>query len=270
VENNFTEEDSNKVMEQIEPFPDRLCDIFEAEKEILLSEIKKAGGKFTHGSLKGTSGEQVAKNFIRRYTHSSYGFANGQIIDSSESISNEVDIAICNPSHPMTYSRGGQGILFIEAVDAVIEIKSTITNLDDLKDNCKSVRDCRPDNRFINKQRVAAVPFERIDKTPYAVFAFSSNLSLQTIADRLNDWEEKDRYFIDLIYVVGEGIVYYDHKNRDTETDNFPISSINQGEYGISPFKPDLPMFFLYLSDKMPEINAGINPLPSYFNPGKY
>lgn len=55
-------------METQKPFSDRLCDVFEAERDILLAEIKKAGGEFTHGSLKGTSGEQIAKNFLRRYT----------------------------------------------------------------------------------------------------------------------------------------------------------------------------------------------------------
>lgn len=262
-------------MEEVEPFPDQLCEVFDAEKEVLKSEYKKAGGKFTHGGLKGDSGEEVAKRFIRRYTHSSYGFATGQIIDSSENVSKEVDIAICNPSHPMTYDQDGRGILFTEAVDAVIEVKSTITNLEELKNHCKSVRGCRADNRFGRSQRVAAVPFERIDKTPYVVFAFSSNLSPETIASQLNDWkenknEDEDRFFIDLVYIIDRGIVFYHHVNRDTETDNLSLQEIEEGEYGVSPYKPDLPMFLLMLSDKMPDIDMGINPIPSYFNPGRY
>lgn len=248
------------------PFPDRLNKLFQAEKDILLSEIRRAGGEFTHGGLKGTSGEQIAKNFLRRYIPSSYGFANGQIIDSKGNISKEVDVAVCNPSHPLTYEPNGQGVFFIESVDAVIEVKSKITNLDALKDHCKSVRDCRPDNYFLGMQQTAAVPFDRIDKTPYAVFAFESRYKLDTIVDRLNTWDEDERYFIDLIYILNKGIILYNYEKMTADTDRLGIPGLDQGEYGLSPYDPDLLMFLIYLSDKLPDIQSAFNPLPVYFD----
>lgn len=250
-------------MDDYDAFPERLSSIFEAEKERLRAEIKRATGGYDHGGLTGISGERIAKGLIRRYLPSQYGFAKGEIMDSEGETSREVDIAVCNPSHPMTYRQDGHGLFFIETVDAVIEIKTTIQDINSLMEKCKSVR-----NRVVSYRQEDSISIDMLDRieyTPYAVFAYDSDLSIDTIRERLGE-QANNNTFIDILFVLEDGLVAHNRRTSNFHTDNIHLPNSDDNSYSINPYKPDLLMFLLLLYDKMPDIDAPYNPLAAYFD----
>lgn len=256
------------IMSPENPFPERLSAIFEAEVERLKADIKKNEGEYDHTKLKGATAERVARDFLRSYFPPEYGFGNGQIIDSGGKISNEIDIAICNPSHPFTYIREGRGIFFIETVDAVVEVKSTITNVEDLISHCKSVRRLEAKSDYGGTYQ-SARSFDRIDRTPYVVFAFGSDLTSKRIIEQLNNLQDEEHEYIDLVYVVDEFLIHYKRKHDFTIGEHFTAWK-DEGGYLVNEMEPDLLMFLLLLSDKMPDVNDPTNPLAAYISPEGY
>ena len=247
-------------------FPERLSAIFQAEADRLKSDIKKAEGEFNHNTLKGSTAEQVAQDFLRRYFPPEYGFGKGQIIDSTGSDSKEIDIAICNPSHPFTYEREGRGIFFIETVDAVIEVKSTLGDIEGIIDHCRSVRNLSPKSKY-GGNHLSKKSMDRIRRTPYAVFSFGTDYKLGTIKRKLEELQEEEYNYIDLVYVLGKGLIYYERSELRIH-DHFKASHKDDtGGYVINEISPDLLVFLMLLSDKMPDVQDPAHPLAAYLSP---
>lgn len=233
------------------------------------ANIKKSQGEFNHSTLKGSTAERVARDFLRNYFPPEYGFGNGQIIDSDGRCSDEIDIAICNPSHPFTYIREGRGIFFIETTDAVIEVKSTIDNIEGLTKHCESVRQLKAEPAY-GGNILSLHANDRIDRTPYAVFAFGSDFKPETIIEKLEKLQGEESNFIDMIYVVDAFLIHYRRPELEAFEHFKAQHSEDEGGYVINKIVPDLLVFLLLLSDKMPNVNDPSHPMAAYLSPEGY
>lgn len=233
----------------------RMKNLFQQIAKSMEEELEEARATHSHSTLTGEDAEDTLRDFLRSYLPARYGFANGQIIDSHGNQSKEVDIAICNQGHPFTYADGGRGLLFIEGVDAVIESKATLSNVDEVIENCKSIRP--PD--LISETAIGTIviagnehhePSERTNITPYALFAFDSNYSLTGIRDKLEEAEQtlSEDQTIDIVCVLGRGVIV-----RNRPYDRLHISDDSSSEYKIIVTDSELIYFLLYLHDKMPK-----------------
>lgn len=245
--------------------PDKLQQLFEAEGEVLQAKFARREVQHAHGTLRGNISERVLREFLGKYLPSSYRFANGEIIDREGTYSSEVDLAICSPMHPFTFSEEECGLLFVEGVDAVVECKSSLKSntLRDAVQNCRSIRN-------LNAQVPLGTtvlgenhkPQERIQLTPHAIFAYGSDLTLDTVRKRIVEIKEDDRLSAtettDIVCVLDRGTIV-----RDRSIDNLEVEPGSESYHVIEG--PPLLGFLMYLHDKMPTPLVARNPLADYF-----
>lgn len=250
------------------PFTKHLTSLFEKESEGIQKDIEKSREEFSHSGLKGDEFEEAVKKLLQKYLPRKYGLANGQIIDSNGGLSKEVDIGICNEYHPFTYQEGGQGVLFIEGVDCCVEVKSVL-NADHLQraiQNCESVRDLEPKIPEGAQWYQKPGGNSRLQRVPYAIFAFESNYSRAELAKKIaklnKDMGVSETHTIDLIHVLDTGLI--------VNSDETPSEWSSDEEYSQIPAKPALLMFLLYLYRLMPAIQFMPNLLDSYFRPDQF
>lgn len=152
---------------------------------------------FSHAGIKGGGGEAIVRNFLRTRLPISIGITSGQVIDSQSGISRELDVILYDALRtPMLFTspQEGRHLVPVEAVIAVVEVKSQLTSgdLTDVVKNCRSVK---------SLQRVAFFPtaiqtvHQRYGREwtdlPifYSVFAFESD---NMYAGPLNELQEED------------------------------------------------------------------------------
>lgn len=247
---------------------DRLEELFESKESSLQSKFEEIRSQFDHSGLKGDEGEEIVREFLSEYLPRNYGYGNGEIIDSEGTVSREVDIAICNQFHPFTYSKDGRGLLFVEGVEAVVEVKSVL-NEDHLErsiENCSSVRSLEantPAGTMGFDPR--AEGFERVKVTPHAVFAFETPYNMETLQQKLMDLNDEksisSRERIDLVFCLDKGLIV-DSK----EIDRLLSEGADEYQTGLSVVdtSPSLLMFLILLQDKMPQVNSMPNILKQY------
>lgn len=254
-------------------FSDGLQQIFESQSEAIRAEFDKIRSQHNHSGTIGDKTENIVQKFLKEYLPQMYSFGKGEIIDHKGEKSKEVDITVCNPSHPFTHRKDGQGLFFIEAVDAVIESKSTLNenHLRATVKNCRSVRTLKPTSGGWRKL-VSQMKMNRIRVTPYALFAFESDFTLNTIIEKLGKIEEEEgitaREHIDLIFILNRGLIVYNRQAGSFQPDQLRVQPDKESGYAVNKIGPDLLMFLLFLQDKMPDVMALNQFLPGYLNPG--
>lgn len=247
--------------------PDELYELFEAEEEVMSAKFSRGKIQHNHGTIRGDISERVLREFLEKYLPSTYRFANGEITDRHGTYSGEVDIAICSPAHPFTFSKEGIGLLFVEGVEAVVESKSTLKTgtLKDALRNCWSIRQLEAGpvgGTSVMRMSENHSPMERIKLTPHAIFAYSSDLTLKTIIENMkkiknnNNFSEEE--MTDIVCVLDRGTIV-----RDRSIDNLLIEKGSEG-YHIVNSSPSLLSFLMFLQDKMPTPLVSRNPLSGY------
>lgn len=245
----------------------RFFKMLESEEERLQNNLKQTRKEFEHSGLKGDENEEAVRDFLKKYLPRTYNLGNGEIIDSKGHYSKEVDIAICNQFHPFTYSPNGRGVLFIEGVDGVVEIKSQLTDshLEAAIDNCQSVRGLEVD---APGGILASGNVERVSQPPYLLFAFESEMTLETIKDRLRTYNEdkgiERKNGIDFVVCLDRGVVL-----NSQERDQLRLYSDDSWYgYATSDQYPPIYMFLFVLYDKMPNVAYMPNFLMNYMVAG--
>ncbi|AHZ21985.1 hypothetical protein E6P09_07655 [Haloferax mediterranei ATCC 33500] len=259
-------------MSENDQFNNQMGDLMRSEAQKLVSEFNQIRSKYSHGGLKGSDTEDIVQEFLEQYLPKTYGFGNGQIIDSSAQISKEVDIAICNQFHPFTYSKNGRGMLFAEGVDAVVEVKSVL-NESHLR---KSIKNCRS-VRSLNVQIPAGTHWwdgetdgkKRMETTPYAIFAFECPYTLKTLDEKrekiIDDLDIQIDEAVDLIYAIDTGLIVLNRDIDDMVLWGEELGIRSPG-YVRNTSEPDLLQFLLFLQDKMPNISYIPNIMKQYID----
>jgi len=84
--------------------------------------------------------QEIVKEFLRRYLPRTCSIGSGEIVDSKEHRSGQVDVVICSPYHPFTFEEKGPGLFFAEGVLGAIEVKSDVSSRSELDRGLKQVQ----------------------------------------------------------------------------------------------------------------------------------
>jgi hypothetical protein len=154
----------------------------------LRNSLEQLRSRFGDPGDKGSVAEEIVRAFLLGYLPRSYGVGHGEIVDSAGGRSGQLDLVATGPDHPATYeSGGGPGSFLIEAVTAVAQIKAVLTS-DELASataNCESVKRLTPTMEGVGASWESEynAPFAQ-GIPPFFLFAFGSQLTLGTIAER--------------------------------------------------------------------------------------
>ena len=177
--------------------------------KVLQSKFDNAKATVTDSDVKGNINEKIIASFLKDTVPHWLISTNSQIINSHDNSSDEIDICVCNQDQFLMQPSGG--ILIVEGVDFVVQVKAVLTN-DDLNraiNSCTKVKSLQ--RNLIHNSKVyvpVARPKEWLDFIPYFCFAFSSQLHPSTIADKLNtkSKEMNLNHQMDFICILDRGV----------------------------------------------------------------
>lgn len=91
------------------------------------ADFESARATLSHPGLKGAAFEGTVKQFFRQYLPDRLGVATGQLVDSTGSLSKQLDVVIFDKSKtPILYENNGVQVIPVECVYAVIEVKARL------------------------------------------------------------------------------------------------------------------------------------------------
>lgn len=103
-----------------------ITELVKAASNRMQADFELSRKKFGSPVDIGADRVNILKDFLTKYLPRYYGFGNGEIIDSYDNRSGQVDIIICNQYHPFTYNEEGLGLFLAEGIDWAIEVKSNL------------------------------------------------------------------------------------------------------------------------------------------------
>ena len=117
-----------------------------AVAELVNSSFNVSSAVATHGTILGDARENFIRDILQRFLPANIVVGTGQVIDSDDKISKQIDLIIYRNDFPILRTFGSSDVYLIEGVIATIEIKSKINTkaLIEALENCKSVRDLKP------------------------------------------------------------------------------------------------------------------------------
>ncbi|WP_243371117.1 DUF6602 domain-containing protein [Geotalea sp. SG265] len=117
-----------------------------AMSKVVSSSFEVSSAISNHGGLLGDARESFIRDVLERFLPSNVVVGSGQIADSKEGLSKQIDIIIYRNDFPVLRTFGSGDVYLIEGVIATIEVKSALTkrNLIEALENGKSVRNLLP------------------------------------------------------------------------------------------------------------------------------
>lgn len=167
---------------------------------------------FVHRGNRGAGAEIILKDFLRSYLPPKYSIGNGEVIDSHGNSSGQVDIILVNEHHPYVNNFDQPSIYFCEGVGCAGEVKSLL-NGEELQKaiiGCKKLKSCiREFEAGVEVVGNISDMNRFTSRVPYFLFCFSSNLSLRTIHDRLQEYKSltDGEDAIDAVIILDKGVV---------------------------------------------------------------
>ncbi|MBN2171543.1 MAG: hypothetical protein JW819_09520 [Candidatus Krumholzibacteriota bacterium] len=166
-----------------------------------------------HGGTKGVAVERVLRKFLNDQMPKRFKSTQGFIIDSNNSLSPQTDVIVYDAFSGVVYRASEDAdIVPADAVAAVVEVKSVLKK-DALRDAYKKLSACKQLRKAPGSgmdQQATGSPLSST-ATFGAVFAFSSDASLKTLADSVEELnlEYDSLLWPDLIVVLDKGVLEY-------------------------------------------------------------
>ena len=238
------------------------------------SDLEQARASLDHAGLKGQSVEDKVREFLRQYLPKSLDISTGKVVDSSGTLSKQLDIIISD-SHktPIFYQSGEIRVIPAECVYAVIEVK-TYLNRDELVksfDNMKSVKEqlktayFKPTGVIQNSHFMYSVHWDYWP-TNYFIFAYDSD-GLESILLNLYKLQSNEDVHkrIDSVCVLNKGMII----NEDEKGMYSALPSADSVAKYIETDK-SLLLFYILISIILNQANMyAFNPL-TYINDMKF
>jgi len=189
------------------------------QNKVLNTEFEKIKTLYGDSAVKGGNNEKVIAEFIKENYKCNFISTNVEIIDSFGNRTDEIDIAVNNNYQPFSAEKGQP--LIAEGIDFVIQAKKTITTqeMDRIVRNARRLkalqRKHNKDDKFYMSIEDAKYFVTRI---PYLVVAVDSQLTLETIAQKLKDSYEENKLEEqpDVIFVLDRGFIINFHEGKGT------------------------------------------------------
>lgn len=180
------------------------------QSQILNAEFDKIKTIYGDSDVKGGQNENVIADFIKENYNSNFNSIGVEIIDSYGNHTDEIDVCINNEYQPFSAKYGQP--LIAEGVDFVIQVKKTITSqeIERIIKNCARLkvlkRKPNKDDKLFGQIGDVEYFVERI---PYIVVAVDSQLTLETIVEKLNEHYKNTDFHLqpDAIFVLNRGFI---------------------------------------------------------------
>jgi hypothetical protein len=189
---------------------------FRAVAQRLRAGLEETRAQLHHSSNKGSLAESSFRQALARFLPRTLGLGHGEIIDTRGGRSAQCDLVIATDRHPNWFSESEAALFLIEAVAGAAEIKAQLTSdhLVTAIENCRRFRSLKPNwGQAGNTEVVGAdEDIERFYRSPpYFLFAYESQLSIDTIGERVSAANEHERgragEGIDGVFVLDRGYV---------------------------------------------------------------
>jgi hypothetical protein len=177
-------------------------------QEQFRSKLNEIRDTLEHKSSKGSNVEQIIREFITTYLPAYNRIGQGEIIDTDGNTTSQLDVIMTNEFHPNINDLSQPSLYFIEGVACAGEVKSILSSkdLDTILKNCLRYKEL---NLHISRTMIIHSndsDMKRfIEKRPYFLFAFESQLTIETIAEKVteyntlncpNIWQQIDAIFL--------------------------------------------------------------------------
>lgn len=195
----------------------KLEKIFESIGKKLVIDFDNISSEINHRFSKGHVRElELASQFVRKYIPAKIGVGNGEIVATSDEVSNECDLILYEKnSCPFLLYKEGYQIFPIELVHGIIEVKSNLDSRE-LEDAFNKIQKIKkfPKSAFRPQEGPIIKANNLYDKewdffpTLGFVFAYNS-IDLLTLKDKLKELH-KDvplEHRIDSVWVLKKGIL---------------------------------------------------------------
>lgn len=235
-----------------------LKNIFDNLESSLINEMRI---RIQHNLEDGKYREYLVKRILSKIVPSKYEITNGFVIDSDNNKSDEMDIIIYDKSYVPPFFDETYTVVPIEAVIAIIQIKTTLTwsELKSSIDNLNSIDKLKAKigGKIVSASNASIVEEKRFVAPYKIIVSYKSD-----IAKNHDFTEEMENKHLDMIYIVdGDHDLYIKHR---IELEG--VVNTNKEELEKSKVKGDIEKikesklcnFALQLLDKMKLINNAI------------
>jgi hypothetical protein len=187
-----------------------------AVEQRLRAGLQEIRAQLHHSGNKGSLAESAFRQALGRFLPRTLGLGHGEIIDTRGTRSAQCDLVIATDRHPNWFNEDDAALFLVEAVAGAAEVKAQLTSdhLTTAIDNCKRFRALKPNwGREGNTEVVGAdEDVKRFYRSPpYFLFAYESQLSIETIGERVSGANECERgrvgEGIDGVFVLDRGYV---------------------------------------------------------------
>ncbi|MCX5864867.1 MAG: hypothetical protein NTW42_07315 [Deltaproteobacteria bacterium] len=186
----------------------------QAVQKRLEASLEEIRASHSHRGNRGSVAEVVVRAFLREYLPPDNRVGEGEIIDSKEHISTQLDIVITNPNHPYINDLKEPGLFLIEGVAAAGEVKTNLNSkdIDTLIQSCISYKNLQIIHQAGTQIYSNDSDIKRfIDHRPYFVFAFESQITIETIHSKLDDYYAENNTpvenQIDAVFCLDRGAI---------------------------------------------------------------
>ena len=186
---------------------------FAAVEQRLRADLQSVRARLTHGGNKGTSAEGAFRRALTEFLSRRLVVGNGEVIDTQGARSAQCDVVIATDQHPNWIGGDEPSLFLVEAVAAAAEVKVLLTSehLDSAIRACQQFRNLRP--TWGGKAEVVGAneDVQHYRNPPFFLFAYESQLTIETIAARVAAVNDPARgrsgEGIDGVFVLDRGYV---------------------------------------------------------------
>jgi hypothetical protein len=153
-------------------------------KEIFQRAAKKLRQDFDelysipHSAVRGGEAEKIVKEFLEQHLPRRFAVGSGFIIDPEDAMSKQTDVIIYDAFNCPTYRASEEASIFpSDNVASVIEVKSRLTNTE-LRSAWENIHKTKS-----LRKRITNAPAPLRSQTLGCIFAFNSDMTLETISD---------------------------------------------------------------------------------------
>jgi hypothetical protein len=206
--------------------------IVQKQIQLKIEEIRET---HQHKGNKGSNVEQIIREFLRVYFPSDNRIGQGEIIDSDGGISSQLDVIMTNEYHPYINDLSQPSIYFIEGVACAGEVKSILNSKDLEIILSNSLRYKSLNLRLSKGMQIHSKMSDTkrfIEKRPYFLFAFESQMTLDTVFDKIlkfnnqncsEIWQQIDAvFFVDRGSIINFGDGQGSLQFRDPQGNSIP------------------------------------------------
>lgn len=189
--------------------------LFEHINESLSARFREAGFVHHKGD-RGANRELLLREFLQQHLPKRYGIAKGEILTRDGDHSHSADIIVYDAVNcPVLYAED-TAIIPIEGVYGIIEVKSQLSKAEFVSTakKLRSFKELAPRDLSVIETREYVTMLR--PSRPFGI-VFGFDLADNSLSSLRANWEEVNtdvhdvNFFVNLIAVVGAGLLYYEH-----------------------------------------------------------